>query len=233
MDALFNRCNILLRSPALLADDFIRVYKKGITHVSPSHDMQMFGKKYYEELFAAIQSHDIKGGLYLECFQLPTKAYIDAIAETFDPSKTVLAISPISGNEKLRRENGKLFSNDDFYEIVDYIVSKNITLQLYYTLNPVGETREQFNDTYFQIKFCHELYGLKGIYYQNVVLDPLAGIRDIDGTEPALNSFMDYYQYCQLPADDYSYTGYNSHCEVPYQEKKKLYLATMGYDTFD
>jgi len=232
METLFQRCNILLRSAPKLAEDFIRVYKKGIKHVSPSHDMIMFGKAYYKELFAKIREYDIKGGLYLECFQLPTKDYIDEIASTFDVKHTTLVLSPISGNEKLRQENGKLFSNEDFYETIEYILSKGIYLQLYYTMNVYGETREEYYDTYFQIKYCHDIYGLdaKHIFYQRIVLDPLAGMRDMDGIQVELNSFLDYYRYCQVPTGNFSYAGFESNCEVSTKEKKETFYSLMGFE---
>lgn len=225
MNTLFRRCNILLRSPEKLAEDFLAVERKGLNFTSPSHDMQMFGKAYYDKLFACIREHNIKPGLYLECFQLPRKDFIDGIVQTFDLSRTVLAISPISGNEQLRRENGKLFSNDDLYEIADYIMQKGIRLQLYYTLNPVGETREQFYDTYFQFQYWRVMKAFKSsnIYYQRVVLDPLAGLREKENINATLNTFMDYYNYCQIPSGDISLTGYQSLGEVPDDEKIQLF----------
>ena len=114
-----------------------------------------FSKDYYKELFARIRETGAKPGLYLECFQLPTKDFIDEISITFDNKNTILEISPISGNEQLRNENGKHFSNNDLYETVKYILAKKIYIQLYYTVNVVGETEAQFMDTYFQIKYLH------------------------------------------------------------------------------
>ena len=230
METLFRRCKILLRSPEKLAEDFLALEKKGIQWVCPSHDMQMFGKAYYDKLFACIREKNIKPGLYLECFQLPNKDFIDGIAETFDAPRTVLTISPISGNEQLRKENGKYFSNDAFYEIVDYIQQKGITLNLYYTVNPIGETREQFYDTYFQLKYFHDLVGMtnRQVYYQRVVLDPLAAMREREGINSQLNTFMDYYRYCQIPTGNFDYTGYESLGEVSDDEKQEIYRSIFG-----
>lgn len=225
MQALFNRCNILLRSPEKVADDFYQLEKMGIYHVSVSHDFQMFGKEYYHSVFAHIRERNIKPGLYLECFQLPTKEYLDDIFQTFDHSRILLAISPISGDEKLRKENGKLFSNDDFYEIVDYILSHKIHLQLYYTLNPVAETEEQFLSSYMQMKYLHLCYGMtqRHILYQRVVIDPLAGMRKFKGIKVEYNTFMDYYNHCQLPTRNYEITGFEDGGEVPATTKMEMY----------
>lgn len=228
MNALFRRCNVIKRSPEKLAGDFYALAQKGI-RVSPSHDFQMFGKDYYKELFARIRETGAKPGLYLECFQLPTKDFIDEISITFDNKNTILEISPISGNEQLRNENGKHFSNNDLYETVKYILAKKIYIQLYYTVNVVGETEAQFMDTYFQIKYLHLAFKLRDIFYQRIVLDPLAGMRKWDNFKSSYNTFMDYYNYCLIPqSEDDPHTGFDDGCAVPIEKKLKLYNSIFG-----
>lgn len=225
MEALFKRCNVLTASPEKVADDFYRLEKSGVFRISPTHDFQMFGKKYYESVFAEIRKRNIKPGLYLECFQLPTKAFIDDIMNTFDKRRTVLVISPISGNEELRRMNGKLFTNDAFYKCVKYIIDNGIPLQLYYTLNLVGETASQFQDTSIQMSLLHNVFKLskRNVFYQRVVIDPLAGMRDFDGINVKYNTFMDYYNYCQSERPSYEITGFEDNGELSNEEKLKMY----------
>lgn len=228
MQSLFRRCNILLRSAKQVAEDFCAITEKGISQISPSHDFQMFGKEYYREIFSRIREKNVKPGMYLECFQLPTKDYIDEIAETFDKKRLLVAISPISGNEQLRRENGKLFSNDQLYEILTYMAQKGVKVQLYYTLNPVGETKQQFEDTMFQMRYVKGVYGLdfRSVIYQRVVVDPLAGLRDIDGVNAKYNTFMDYYNYCLIPYKDRnSATGYTDLAELDANYKAAQHAA--------
>ncbi len=223
MKALFRRCNILTRSPEKLAEDFCRLQQQGI-QVSPTHDFQMFGRKYYREVFAQIRKTGVKPGMYLECFQLPTREFVDEVANTFDKKQTILEISPISGNEKLRKENGKGFSNEELYERVHYIRSKGIKVQLYYTVNVVGETEEQFMDTFFQMKYLRMTYGMREIYYQRVVIDPLAGMRKWKGVNAEYNTFMDYYHYCQIPhTDKYTATGFHDGGQLPVEKKLQMY----------
>ncbi|MBR5321916.1 MAG: hypothetical protein IKU48_00010 [Clostridia bacterium] len=230
MEALFRRCNVLTRSPEKVANDFFELESNGIWHVSPSHDFQMFGKKYYKPLFEEIRKKNIKPGLYLECFQLPSKDFIDEIEKTFDRKRTILVISPISGNEKLRHENGKTFSNEAFYKSVDYIIAKGIAIQIYYTINPVGETKEQYEDTCFQMTYLRQFYGLtnKNIFYQRVVLDPLAGMRKWNDIGAKYNTFMDYYSYCKDTTVNCAPTGYNDIGEVPNVTKRKMYNDLFG-----
>ena len=230
MEVLFRRCNVLTRSPEKVAQDFAELESKGIYHISPSHDFQMFGKTYYKHLFEKIREKKIKPGLYLECFQLPSKDFIDEIENTFDKKKTILVISPISGNEEIRYENGKKFSNNNFYQTVEYIILKGIPLQIYYTLNPVGETKAQYDDTCFQMTYLKQLYALtkKNIFYQRVVLDPLAGMRKWNNIGAEYNTFMDYYNYCKNSTVGCAPAGYNDVGEVPLETKKKMYNTLFG-----
>lgn len=225
METLFRRCNVITRSPEKVADDFLKLEKAGICRVSPSHDFQMFGQKYYKEVFAAIRKRSIKPGLYLECFQLPTKDFIDEIINTFDKRRTVLAISPISGNEELRRQNGKIFNNEDFYETIKYILDNKIPLQLYYTLNIVGETYKQFEDTYTQMFLLRHMFNFqrKNVFYQRVVIDPLAPMRKFEEIKTEYNTFMDYYNYCQSEAPAHTITGFEDGSEVSAEEKIEKY----------
>lgn len=85
MGVLFNgRCNVLLRSPNLVAKDIKVLTKKGIEHICISHDFEMFGEQYYKNIFDEIKRLQIKPGLYLECFQLPSIKFLKAIMNTFD-----------------------------------------------------------------------------------------------------------------------------------------------------
>lgn len=227
MNKLFHRCNVLTRSPHKIASDFYELTLAGITRICPSHDFQMFGVDFYRTLFLEIRKFNIMPGMYLECFQLPTKDFIDELIKTFDKDKLVLVISPISGNEELRRENGKGFSNKAFFEILDYIKAKGLKLQLYYTLNLVGETRKQFMDTYYQVKYIHEVMGLskKCIYYQHVVIDPLAGMRKFEKIHVEYNTFMDYYRYCLIPDSGFQATGFIDGGEMPLAAKREMFEA--------
>ena len=226
MNDLFQRCNILLRSPKEIANDFNYLTEHGIKRICPSHDIQMFGSDFYCELFHEIGKQKTRPGMYLECFQLPDEKFLDAISEVFDLDNLVLAISPISGNEQLRKSNGKLFSNKRFIEILEYIKQKRIRLQLYYTLNIYGETKQQFLDTYNQMSYIINEMGLakKSVFYQSVIIDPLAGMRNIEGIDVKYNSFMDYYSYCLLPENVNLNTGFDDNADLTTEEKRKKFI---------
>ncbi|WP_455684808.1 B12-binding domain-containing radical SAM protein [Thomasclavelia sp.] len=226
MNQLFNdRCDVLLRSPNIVANDIKILTDKGIKHICISHDFEMFGEQYYKNVFNEIKRLNIKPGLYLECFQLPSIKFIKDILDTFEKENILLVISPISGNEELRKQNGKYFNNIDFFKVLDFIKQNRIKLQLYYTLNLYGETKKQFNETIDQIKYIrYELeLNKRNIYYQPVVVDPLAGMRNFEKIEVSYNTFTDYYEYCQKPESEYNNLGFKDNGEIPLKEKKQIY----------
>ena len=92
----------------------------------------------------------------------------------------------------------------------------------------MGETKQQFEDTLFQMRYLKGVYGFdyRTIIYQRVVVDPLAGLRDIEGVDAKYNTFMDYYNYCQIPYKDRnSATGYNDLAELNADYKFAQYQA--------
>lgn len=227
MKTLFRRCNILKCSPQKVADDFCRLTSEiGVDQVCPSHDFEMFGEEYYKEIFAKIREKGVKPGMYLECFQLPSVEYLKDIMATFNMDETLLVISPISGSERLRKKNGKLFTNDELYTTLQFAKENGIKILVYYTFNLVGETREEFMDTIFQMQYLRMnfRYVQKQILYQSVVIDPLAPMRSFDKIKADYNTFMDYYNHCQLPNETKYYaTGYDDGGEVSPDEKLAVF----------
>lgn len=221
MERLFHRKTMLTRSPKKVCEDILSLTKMGIQYVCFSHDLMMLGEEYYKELFEKIRRTGIKPGMYLECFQLPSEKFIDEVLKTFERQNIILVISPISGNEELRRKNGKYFSNIQFLKILDYIKEHNIKLQLYYTQNLYRETKKEFMDTYEQIKYIRTELGLsrKCIYYQAIVIDPLAKMRSEENIKVSYNTFMDYYNYC---FDEKSGFGWKDDGEISMSEKERM-----------
>ena len=58
------------RSPEKVASDIIAFYNSGVEVVRVSHDLEMFGKNYYEEIFKILRDNNVKIGFNYDCFQL-------------------------------------------------------------------------------------------------------------------------------------------------------------------
>lgn len=223
MQKIFNRSNMLVRSPQKIVEDMKALHNIGIKRISVSHDFSILGKKFYKELFSKIRDENIKPGLYLELWQLPDKEFIDDLVNTFDMTYSLIAITAISGDEDLRYESGKKFKNEDLINIINHVKQKKLNMLLFYTQNIFKETREQFLATCNQVEYIHKNIGLKKdcILYQKVVIDPLARMRDYKGINVSFNKFIDYYNYCKKPGNDD--LGWSDLGEISLEDKKKMF----------
>ena len=209
MLSLFGREKIHIRSMEAVANNIEKLFIRGVQVICPTHDFEMFGTNYYRGLFSQIRDKGIKPGLYLECFQIPSNGFLLDIRSTFEPNYTIIEVSPLTGDEEVRKLNGKNFSNDELFRLIDYMAENNMRLELYYSLNLPGESSETFDKTLEQMEYIIKAYPSKllKIICKRVVIDPLAPMRETKyGVKPSLNTFIDYYDYCK--SGDETYVGY-------------------------
>lgn len=233
---LFGRTNMLIRSIESIAHDMKSLSEKGVQVICPTHDFEMFGKDFYEELFSLVRFNDVNAGLYMECFQLPSIQYIMDIKNTFNPQFTSIEISPLTGDEKVRKINGKNFSNEEFFELLNSMSKNKIKVEIYYSLNLANESNESFDKTLKQIEQIVNFYPLHllKIICRRVVLDPLAPMREEKyNIKSALNTFQDYYNYCK--SGNEVFTGYSDNAndylnrKIEKYEQFKLRLVESNF----
>jgi radical SAM superfamily enzyme YgiQ (UPF0313 family) len=216
---LANREGIIIRSPARVVDDIVRLKNSGVIQASLTYDIAELGDAYWLEFFALLRnatSNDgvrsatpnsgvrnaNKIGIYNEFFQLPKPAFIDEYARSVDMAHSCVALSPLSGSEKVRRLNGKLFSNDELFEILGLLNKHNFYTIVYFSLNLPGENEQTFQETLELAQDIYQFYpsSLLKILNTNHTLDPFSPMNlhpEKFGIETSLSSFMDYYNYCR------------------------------------
>ena len=225
MVTLWGRSKMTYRSPERVAEDIIEFANNGVEVVRFSHDLEMFGKEYYEAIFKMIRDNNVKIGFNYDCFQLPSKHFIDELVKTFDEEKIILDITLLSGNEEIRYKMGKLFTNERLFNILDYLKKFKCVTRVYYSINVLDETLHTLEETMSQIYHLAYKYMSDQFFicYQKVVMDPLALMRGLKDSNiyVELNSFMDYYKYCQN--DNHNYTGYKDSMSEFFQYKIDRY----------
>ena len=115
-------------------------------------------------LFRRIREEGLakKLGWMHEATGLTSKEFVDEFAETFSEDYRVIALSPESGNEDIRRRNkGYFFSNKDLMEMLEYITAKNINVEVFFTYGIPGENEELIKDTYKMRAGIVKKYGRK------------------------------------------------------------------------
>ena len=220
---LWGRDKMFVRSAESVAKDIIRAHEKGADVVRLTHDLEMFGKPYYEKIFNIIKDSGIKIGFNYDAFQLPSTYFVDLLDNTFD--MVMIDLTLLSANEKIRKSMGKNFTNDALYALLDHMEGSGIIQRVYYSVNVDGETKEEMRETFNQIKYLLKRYQNPDFFvcYQKVVLEPLAGLRKKERLKikPTLNTFMDYYKYCTL--ENVGDIGYTDASSDLYQEKMDAY----------
>lgn len=200
------REGMVLRSLDNIVEDIRRLNDAGIDQVSFSHDPAALGREYWSELFEKMNEKNISIGIYNECFQLPSKEFIQKFAENVVVPHSQLVFSPLSGKEKVRRFNGKLFSNSKFFKALSICSEYSIPIFVYFSTNLLLETQKTFQATLDMAQKIYDFYPLDLLKISNLshTIDPCSPMSlepKRYSIEVTIRSFMDYYNYCQKSPD--------------------------------
>ena len=122
-------------------------YEAMYTVFDPTPDNQ----DYFVGLFRRIRAEGLgkKLGWMHEATGVTSKEFVDEFAQTFSEDYRVIALSPESGNEGIRRRNkGHFSSNAEYLEMLEYITSKKVNVEVFFTYGIPGENEELIKDTY-------------------------------------------------------------------------------------
>jgi radical SAM superfamily enzyme YgiQ (UPF0313 family) len=122
-------------------------YESMYTVFDPTPDDQT----YFVGLFRCIREKGLakKLGWMHEATGLTSKEFVDEFSETFSERFRVIAFSPETGSEEIRRRNkGYFFSNAELFEMLDYTTSKKVNVEVFFTYGIPGENEERVKETY-------------------------------------------------------------------------------------
>jgi radical SAM superfamily enzyme YgiQ (UPF0313 family) len=199
---LAGRNGIIPRSPERVVDDLERLQQKGVIQASLSYDIAVLGEDYWRRFFALLRESRVNIGIYNEFFQIPTREFIDDYARSVMMAQSCVALSPLSGNERVRRLNGKHYSNDQLFDILEALSQKRFYLFVYFSLNLPGETAETFAETLDLAKSIYDFYPTSLLKMLNTVhtIDPVSPMNlypEKFGITASMSTFMDFYNYCR------------------------------------
>jgi len=199
---LAGREGIVPRSPEAVVDEIERLAAQGVVQVSLSYDIAELGEDYWRALFGLLRRRGIKIGLYNECFQLPSPAFVRQFGRVADPAHSCLAFSPLSGSEQVRRLNGKIFTNGELINVLDAVMLQGIFALIYFSLNLPGETDQTLVESVALARELCALYPEERIRIMNSchTLDPLSPMAvhpEKFAIEATMRSFADWYGYCR------------------------------------
>ncbi len=193
---------LVLRSVERVVDDLQRLHAMGIHQVSLSHDPAVLGRGYWSSLFEELRKRGVKIGIYNECFQLPTDEFIADFVRSVDLPHSELALTLLSGSERVRRLNGKSFSNRKLFRVLSTLKRHGVPIYVYFSLNLPGEDERAFEKTLTLARRIAAFYPPHILKMTNQchTVDPCSPMS----MEPqkydvrvSMHTLMDYYNYCQ------------------------------------
>jgi len=144
----------------------------------------------------------VKIGFYLEHFHIPSDEFVQDMLTTLDIPNSELAFSPLSGSEKVRRLNGKHYTNLQLMNLIDGLRPTGMAIFIYFSINIPGEDLKTFPQTLRLAGDISQNYPPQRLRMINMVhsLDPYSPISRQPqkyGQKVQFKTFKDYYKYCQ------------------------------------
>jgi len=173
-------------------------------------------QSYFVGLFRRIRNEGLtqRLGWMHEATGVTTREFVDEFAKTFSPDFRVIALSPETGNEEVRKRNkGHFCSNLEYLEMLDYITSKKINVEVFFTYGIPGENEELLEDTYRMRNEIVKRYGRRNcLRALSIELEPGAPWH-IDpekyGIVTSRRTFADFLNvHAQERAGTYTDLGY-------------------------
>jgi hypothetical protein len=244
-EVISGRKRVLLRSPGQVADDLEALHDRGIDQAALSLDPAIMGEDYWKAIFNDLSRRKVRIGLYQEAFQLPSEDYIEAYSECADLKHSQIALSPLSGDERVREMNGKHYSNHELFTLTKVLRRRRIPLAIYYSFNLPGQDEAAMRKTMFVTERLGQSYPhpLLMVYNQPHTLDPCSPMSlhpEDFGISVELRSFQDYFDYCRLTAVELpgvqgnAQRGFSWHGRTPEMEAKMraMWLAFARAQSF-
>jgi clorobiocin biosynthesis protein CloN6 len=199
---LAGRNGLVTRSPAKVVEDLGRLRENRVIQASLSYDIAELGEGYWREFFERLRASGIQIGLYNEFFQLPRPEFIEEFARSADMEHSCVALSPLSGSERVRRLNGKFYSNDELFHTLSVLNQYNISVVVYFSLNLPGEDDRVIQETVDLAQAIYAFYppSLLKILTSCHTIDPLSPMNvrpEKYGIQVSMSTFQDYYAYCR------------------------------------
>lgn len=143
-ERLSGRKGLLKRAPEAVGADVGRLQDQGVHQIALTLDPDMLGSAHRGAFFAALSG---RPGLYVESFQVPSLALLDALAARADLDHTELALTPLSGDLAVRRRNGKHYDDHALIERLQAAWARDISTFIFFSMNLPGEDERTLSET--------------------------------------------------------------------------------------
>ncbi len=168
---------------------------------------------YFLKLFSRIREEGVKMECFFESFGLPTPDFIKSFKETFPGPKSLIALSPDVGADRLRKmHKGHFYTNQALMDCLDQLERRGVYCDVFFTVGVPFETAEDVQQTLQLQKKIRDRYSnVRGIRTFTIEMEPGSPWHldpEAFGVETRLQNFMDYYHYHSGKENAFSSLGY-------------------------
>lgn len=142
------RKGVVFRSPEAVVNTMAEAVELGYEMFNIAFDPGKEGEKYYLELFPLLRRKKVRTRVYFESFSLPSERFIREFADTFILDGSTIALSPESGDERLRHGNKTFtYSNEELMEAVSAAETFGIRTDIFFAMGIPGEKYSDLSKT--------------------------------------------------------------------------------------
>jgi len=207
---LFGHTGIIRRSPELVAADISKLAAQGIAAVNLLQDVYMGSDEYWRTLLESLRAGGTRIGAYMEVNRLVSTEFVREFAQTFEPERSTIVISPLCGDEEVRAKNGKAFTNEELRECLGAISASGLRLVLYFSTGLPGEkTGTVVRTRLLKAQLQNEFRPLRS-ELTTLTLDPGSRMQrepESLGVVPRLGGVEDYVERCRLRSEGERFDG--------------------------
>ncbi len=169
--------------------------------------------EYFLDLFSRIRQERIRMECFFESFGLPTSHLINSFKETFPGPKSLIALSPDVGSDRVRRmHKGNAYTNRDLMECLDQLEKQGVFCDIFFTLGVPFEKEEDIQQTIrLQRQIRNRYPNVRGVRTFTIEMEPGSSWHldpEEFGVKTSLRNFMDFYHYHSGEESAFSSLGY-------------------------
>jgi radical SAM superfamily enzyme YgiQ (UPF0313 family) len=169
--------------------------------------------QYFLDLFSRIQQEKIRMECFFESFGLPTLDFIKSFKEAFPGPKSLVALSPDVGSDRVRRiHKGYPYTHQALIECLDQLEGHQVFCDIFFILGVPFEKESDLHETIRLQKKIRDRYpNVRGIRTFTIEMEP-GSPWHLDseeyGVKTSLQNFMDFYHYHSGEKNSFSSLGY-------------------------
>jgi radical SAM superfamily enzyme YgiQ (UPF0313 family) len=193
------RKGVVFRSPEAVVNTMAEALELGYEMFHMAFDPGKEGERYYLELFPLLRRKKLRAKVYFESFSLPSEHFLREFATTFIREGSIIALSPESGEERVRHYNKTFtYSNEELMKAISSTEKYGIRADIFFAMGIPGEKYSDLLKTSALRKEIKKRFKNIGrIWSAPISLEPASPWHlhpEEFGIVSAKQTFADFYQ---------------------------------------